>query len=130
MDIYILSRNRNYITKKRFQCDFAGCEKEFSLFKDLKRHWVVHTGSRQFKCSYCNSLFGRNDHKIRHENKCHVASNCNINLDQSQSQAINGDDDKGIANPYHLDTNQNPFKPIKASPTYDRTYQPSNSIYI
>ena len=113
LDIYILFRNRNYTPKKRFQCDFADCKKEFSLFKDLKRHWVVHTGSRQFKCSYCNSLFGRNDHKIRHENKCRVASNYNINIDLSQSQTINGDDDKGIANPYPLDTNQNPINQLK-----------------
>ena len=122
MDIYILSRSRNNITKKRFQCDLVDCKKEFSLFKDLKRHWVVHTGSRKFKCSYCKSLFGRNDHKIRHENKCRVASNYNINLDHTQSQTINSDDDKGIAEPYNLNTNPNPFKAIKASLTYDRTY--------
>ena len=129
LDISILSRTGYDITKKRFRCDFTDCKKEFSLFKELKRHWVVHTGSRQFKCSYCNSLFGRNDHKIRHENKCRVASNFKITLDQSQSQTIKGDEDKGIANPYNLDTNQNPSKPIKALPTYDRTYQPSNIIY-
>ena len=42
--------------------------------KDLKRHWVVHTRLKKFQCSYCHVLFGRNDHKIRHEKSAHLKS--------------------------------------------------------
>ena len=38
--------------EKRFQC--GQCFKRFPTSKDLKRHDVVHTGNREFQCSFCN----------------------------------------------------------------------------
>ena len=37
--------------EKRFQC--GQCFKRFPTSKDLKRHDVVHTGNREFQCSFC-----------------------------------------------------------------------------
>ena len=74
--------------EKRFKCHFNSCRKEFVTLKDLKRHWVVHTGSRDFKCSFCNLLFGRRDHKRRHENKCISRKNSNKPPDQDKPPAI------------------------------------------
>ena len=58
--------------EKRYQCHYLNCGKRFVTSKDLRRHWVVHTRLREFKCSYCKLLFGRRDHKIRHEKQKHV----------------------------------------------------------
>ena len=60
------------ISKRLYECHFNECGKSFSTSKDLKRHWVVHTGLREFQCSYCKVLFGRKDHKIRHEKSAHL----------------------------------------------------------
>ena len=74
--------------EKRFKCHYNNCRKEFVTLKDLKRHWVVHTGSRDFKCSFCNLLFGRRDHKRRHENKCTSRKKINNTPDQDKPPSI------------------------------------------
>lgn len=84
------------IKSKRFHCHFADCKKGFPTLKDLRRHWVVHTGSREYKCSYCNDFFGRRDHKLRHENKCHLRSKFKQVPDHNVSSVISGNEDKGI----------------------------------
>ena len=40
------------VSEKRFQC--GQCNKRFPTSKDLKRHEVVHTGNRDFQCSFCS----------------------------------------------------------------------------
>ena len=59
-------------SKRIFRCLYMPCRKTFPTVKDLKRHWVVHTGLREFKCNDCNAHFGRKDHMLRHKRKTHT----------------------------------------------------------
>ncbi len=47
----VTASSRAHNGEKRFQC--GQCSKRFPTSKDLKRHDVVHTGNREFQCSFC-----------------------------------------------------------------------------
>ncbi|XP_023015344.1 zinc finger X-chromosomal protein [Leptinotarsa decemlineata] len=54
---------------KKHQCSF--CHKKFGWPTDLKRHIMIHTGERPFKCNHCNSSFTRNFLLLKHQRKIH-----------------------------------------------------------
>ena len=75
MALYSSLMQSSHVTKSSnriFRCLYMPCRKTFPTEKDLKRHWVVHTGLREFKCSDCNAHFGRKDHMLRHKRKTHT----------------------------------------------------------
>ena len=122
-----------------FSCNFTDCKKGFPTLKDLRRHRVVHTGSL-FQCSYCNDFFGRRDHKLRHENNCHLRNNFNKVPDQNVSSMISGDEDAGITNDiirekpsqvtnFKRCTNRLPTTPILSLPRYNCTSAFCNFSY-
>lgn len=55
--------------KKRYPCHI--CSKVFGWSTDLKRHILIHTGERPFKCKLCPSSFTRNFLLQKHETKVH-----------------------------------------------------------
>ncbi|KAG5887736.1 hypothetical protein JTB14_003897 [Gonioctena quinquepunctata] len=58
------------ITRK-YQCTI--CEKKFGWSTDLKRHILIHTGERPFRCDMCTSSFTRNFLLQKHQRKVHSA---------------------------------------------------------
>lgn len=52
-------------TQARVQCD--ECPTYLSSMKLLRRHKLMHSDERPFKCHYCDKAFYRNDKKIAHE---------------------------------------------------------------
>ena len=75
MVLYSPLMQSSFVIKSRnrvFRCLYMPCRRTFPTVKDLKRHWVVHTGLREFKCSDCNAHFGRKDHMLRHKRKTHT----------------------------------------------------------
>lgn len=57
------------ISKKKYPCHI--CSKVFGWSTDLKRHILIHTGERPFKCKLCPSSFTRNFLLQKHESKVH-----------------------------------------------------------
>lgn len=55
--------------KKRFTCHI--CLKTFGWTTDLKRHILIHTGERPFKCSMCFATFTRNFLLQKHKTRIH-----------------------------------------------------------
>lgn len=55
--------------KKRFSCHI--CNKTFGWTTDLKRHILIHTGERPFKCTMCFATFTRNFLLQKHKTKIH-----------------------------------------------------------
>ncbi|KAK7588239.1 hypothetical protein V9T40_005484 [Parthenolecanium corni] len=55
--------------KKRHACHL--CPKTFGWTTDLKRHLLIHTGERPFKCTMCNATFTRNFLLQKHKTKIH-----------------------------------------------------------
>lgn len=55
--------------KKRFSCHI--CQKTFGWTTDLKRHILIHTGERPFKCTMCYATFTRNFLLQKHKTKIH-----------------------------------------------------------
>ncbi len=55
--------------KKRFTCQV--CQKTFGWTTDLKRHLLIHTGERPFKCHMCLATFTRNFLLQKHKSKIH-----------------------------------------------------------
>lgn len=51
---------------KPFLCSFTNCNARFSRNHDLKRHELIHTGERKWKCRECGRAFGRRDALARH----------------------------------------------------------------
>ena len=117
IEINVYQKSKNVFEKtkrwkdmeKRFKCHYNNCRREFVTLKDLKRHWVVHTGSRDFKCSFCNLVFGRRDHKRRHENKCVSRKKFNKTPDQDKPPAIS---------------------PEKGTPDFVFSYPNTNSLHF
>ncbi|RZF36500.1 hypothetical protein LSTR_LSTR014606, partial [Laodelphax striatellus] len=56
-------------TKKKYCCPL--CSRVFGWSTDLKRHILVHTGERPFKCASCTSSFTRKFLLQKHQNKMH-----------------------------------------------------------
>lgn len=57
------------VKKKRFSCHI--CQKTFGWTTDLKRHILIHTGERPFKCTMCFATFTRNFLLQKHKTKIH-----------------------------------------------------------
>jgi len=55
--------------KKKYACHL--CTKVFGWSTDLKRHILVHTGERPFKCKTCQATFTRNFLLQKHQSKVH-----------------------------------------------------------
>jgi len=53
-------------SSKPFVCSFPPCTARFSRNHDLKRHELIHTGERRYKCKECGRAFGRRDALARH----------------------------------------------------------------
>ena len=49
-----------------YACDYPGCTSVFKENAKLKRHKLVHTGEKAFKCDYCGLSFS-----LRHNLKTH-----------------------------------------------------------
>jgi KRAB domain-containing zinc finger protein len=54
----------NQNREKSFRCNI--CEKRFSQFGNLKRHFLTHTGNKPFKCDICGKFFSRSAHVKDH----------------------------------------------------------------
>ena len=49
-----------------YKCDYPGCQRVFKENAKLKRHKLVHTGEKAFKCEFCGLSFS-----LRHNLKTH-----------------------------------------------------------
>jgi len=49
-----------------YKCDYPGCTSVFKENAKLKRHKLVHTGEKAFKCKFCGLMFS-----LRHNLKTH-----------------------------------------------------------
>lgn len=49
----------------RFQC--LVCDRWLSNYNSLKRHTLLHTGERPFKCSFCSKTYIQSHHLQKHE---------------------------------------------------------------
>lgn len=60
--------------KRFFGCPDDSCKKKFPSLSRAKRHYIVHTGHRPFKCKNksCSKFFSRRDNMLQHER-----SHCN-----------------------------------------------------
>ncbi|XP_074656392.1 uncharacterized protein LOC141909708 [Tubulanus polymorphus] len=63
-------------SKKRFGCD--QCMATFASTRNLRRHKLIHTGVRPFKCDYCDKAYCRRD-----QLKMHMTSNHLERFDES-----------------------------------------------
>ena len=54
-----------------YRCDFPGCESVFKENAKLKRHKLVHTGVKAWKCSYCHLAFSLK-HNLKMHEKTHT----------------------------------------------------------
>lgn len=63
------NNNNKTQKKKSYTCEY--CNKIFGWSTDLKRHILIHTGERPFKCSVCPASFTRNFLLQKHKSKIH-----------------------------------------------------------
>ena len=59
-----------------YACDYPGCTSVFKENAKLKRHKLVHTGEKAFKCDYCGLSFS-----LRHNLKTHEKTHTRIELE-------------------------------------------------
>lgn len=76
--LYSNSSNRKY------KCSY--CERTFGWSTDLKRHILIHTGEKPFKCLSCDAAFTRKFLLQKHQVKRHSDIVCSI----VNSPIING----------------------------------------
>ncbi|ORD94855.1 Z561 [Enterospora canceri] len=55
-------------TRGMFVCPVSGCEKEFPSLSRIKRHYIIHTDIKPFKCKNkdCDRRFSRKDNMLQH----------------------------------------------------------------
>ncbi|KMV66117.1 hypothetical protein M970_050590 [Encephalitozoon cuniculi EcunIII-L] len=53
---------------KSYACPYEGCTMELPTLSRIKRHYIVHTKLRPFKClnKDCNKRFSRKDNMLQH----------------------------------------------------------------
>lgn len=66
---FVCNSTESATKKKRFSCHI--CQKTFGWTTDLKRHILIHTGERPFKCTMCFATFTRNFLLQKHKTKIH-----------------------------------------------------------
>lgn len=54
--------------KNTYMCPVQGCNKEFPSLSRIKRHYIIHTDIKPFKCKNkeCNRRFSRKDNMLQH----------------------------------------------------------------
>ena len=60
-----IKSRRNVTTSTRYQCQT--CHRLLSSKSALKRHNMIHTGERPYKCSMCDRSFTQPHHRLNHE---------------------------------------------------------------
>ncbi|ELT88734.1 hypothetical protein CAPTEDRAFT_134424 [Capitella teleta] len=50
----------------RYSCNWPGCDKIFDRPARIKRHLLVHTGERPYKCEFCAHATTQKVHLIAH----------------------------------------------------------------
>ena len=64
-----MHRHRSYLKEKKYACGL--CEQKFPSPAALKRHIVVHTAERPFKCELCKASFRQKGNLTRHYGRVH-----------------------------------------------------------
>lgn len=85
--------------KKKYACHL--CTKVFGWSTDLKRHILVHTGERPFKCKTCQATFTRNFLLQKHQSKVHPCKPRELPLkpevvEMPNTIVTNSDDDEKV----------------------------------
>lgn len=54
--------------KRFYPCPFRNCDKVFPSLSRIKRHYVIHTNLKSFKCEHpkCGKRFSRKDNMLQH----------------------------------------------------------------
>ncbi|CAI2359485.1 unnamed protein product [Moneuplotes crassus] len=52
---------------KQFVCSHPDCDKEYSTKFALKRHMIIHAGTKKFACRFCSKKFSLEQYKKEHE---------------------------------------------------------------
>lgn len=78
---------QNKKSKKKYNCHL--CSKVFGWSTDLKRHILVHTGERPFKCPKCSACFTRNFLLQKHKSKIHPCNKEFIEKNKLLEEKVN-----------------------------------------
>lgn len=68
----LLSTESPKVSRKRAEYPCGFCEKVFSCYSHMKKHEIVHSDERPFKCDYCDKLFRRKYDCSRHMKVVHI----------------------------------------------------------